>query len=154
MDVFWKCLVWCIFKWHIRWKKVVRKYQKTQRHLFHSQESEEFKQGAESFTMDLITNNWVQIEIKGIPSIGCFSLIFIPYIAIIMILKVLCEITLNTGELVLGFNKKAHVNTIKQKRLHQLLFILHLITWSLMESTNNRVLRSTYIDWTNTWNLY
>lgn len=87
------------------WGKV-KKYQKTQRHLFSRQECEEFKQVAEHFTMDLITNNLVQIEIKYVPT-GFLSLILPPaFTSITMTLKFLCEIPLDTEELILRIKKK------------------------------------------------
>lgn len=66
---------------------------------------EEFQEVAESFTMDLITNILVQIEIKCVPSTGCLSLIFPPFISIIMMLNILCEIPLDTKELIWGIKK-------------------------------------------------
>lgn len=62
--------------------------------------------------MDLITNNLVQIEIKYVPSTGFLSLILPPpFTSITMTLKFLCELPLDTEELILGIKKKkAHVN--------------------------------------------
>lgn len=65
--------------------------------------------------MDLITNNLVQIEIKCDPSAGCLSLIFPPFISIIMMLKTLCEIPLDTKELIWGIKKKSSCKLNKTK---------------------------------------
>lgn len=71
------------------------------------------------------------MEIKCIPSTGCLALIFFFFHFNNNMLKILCEITLDTGELICGILiLRVHVNEIKQKCLCQCLFTLSFLTLS------------------------